>query len=91
MRLDLFNLEMVPLAADTVEVSRERLAEVLRTLIVKLPDMLAEQADNAPMAMRLALPGLRMFLTSESMQQTLASDSLVNFVWEALLTCQTPK
>jgi len=91
VRLDLFNLEMVPLAADTVEVSRERLAEVLRTLIVKLPDMLAEQADNAPMAMRLALPGLRMFLTSESMQQTLASDSLVNFVWEALLTCQTPK
>lgn len=82
---------MVPLAADTVEVSRERLAEVLRTLIVKLPDMLAEQSDNAPMAMRLALPGLRMFLTSESMQQTLAGDSLVNFVWEALLTCQTPK
>ena len=75
---------------DTIEVSRDRLATVLRTLIVKLPDMLAEQSDNVPMAMRLAMPGLRMFLTSESMQETLSSDSLVDFVWEALLQCQSP-
>ena len=76
---------------DTIEVSRDRLATVLRTLIVKLPDMLAEQSDNVPMAMRLALPGLRMFLSSENMQETLKSDSLVDFVWEALLQCQNPE
>ena len=76
---------------DTIEVSRDRLATVLRTLIVKLPDMLAEQSDNVPMAMRLAMPGLRMFLTSESMQETLSSESLVEFVWEALLQCQNPE
>ena len=72
----------------SIEVSRERLASVLRTLIVKLPDMLAEETDSVPMAMRLALPGLRMFLSSESMQETLSSDSLVDFVWEALLQCR---
>ena len=76
---------------DTIEVSRDRLATVLRTLIVKLPDMLAEQSDNVPMAMRLAMPGLRMFLTSESMQETLSSESLIDFVWDALLQCQNPE
>ena len=75
---------------ECVAVSKKRLTEVLRTLIVKLPDMLAEQAENAPMAMRLALPGLRMFLSSDSMQETLASDGLVSFVWEALQQCQSP-
>ena len=85
------SVELEPVKVDTIEVSRERLASVLHTLIVKLPDMLADQSDNVPMAMRLAMPGLRMFLTSESMQETLSSESLVEFVWEALLQCQNPE
>ena len=85
------SVELEPVKVDTIEVSRERLASVLHTLIVNLPDMLAEQSDNVPIAMRLAMPGLRMFLTSESMQETLSSESLVEFVWEALLQCQNPE
>lgn len=73
---------------DTVEVSRDRLSAVLQALVTNLPDMLAEQSGSMPLPMRLALPGLRMFLTTPDVAASLSGDSLTNFVWEALLQCQ---
>jgi len=80
----LANLERL----DTIEVSRDRLAVAIRNLIAQIPTMLTDSGDKLPIYMRMATPALRMFLASEDIEKALSSDSLVDFVWGALIQCQ---
>ena len=74
---------------ETLCVSKDRLAVAIRELITHIPEMLTESGDKLPIYMRMAAPALKMFLASEDIEKALSSDSLVDFVWGALVQCQS--
>jgi ribosomal protein S12 methylthiotransferase accessory factor YcaO len=72
----------------TITVSREAFTETIKQLLTQLPDMLAESAENMPVYARAAMPVVRMLLASEDMQNMLSGDSIIDFIWSALESCQ---
>jgi hypothetical protein len=73
---------------DTLTVSRSAFAATIKELLTQLPDMLASSAENMPVYARAAMPVVRMLLASEDMQNMLSGDSIIDFIWSALESCQ---
>ena len=82
-------VDIEPSPDETVTISRARLEEALRTLLIRLPDLLEENAGDMPLMARASLPVIRLMLSGDAMQETLTGSAVSSYVWAALVSCQT--